>query len=136
MKAGDLVVIDEEYFFCLGEHLSFEELYLTVPTLRVPSYTLVYKGFLGASSLALLHRMVATYFTTYKAVVKHFISEDIEKLLKRELKLSKIDKNRSKLSKVDGFTLAEKGQTMIVFPDLRTLTNALGSGGKLEEEGK
>lgn len=125
MKAGDLVMIDEEYFLCLGEKLSFWELYLTVPTLRIASYTLVYKWFLGTNTLALLHRMVATYFTTYKAVVKHFLSDDIEKLLKRELKLVKKDKNWSKSSKVEGFTLAEKGQTMIVFPDLRTLRNMI-----------
>ena len=130
MKAGDLVLLDGDYFLCLGKTLSFEELYLTVPTLRSPSYLLVYKSFLSPLTLSLLHWMVATYYTTYKVVVKHFVSEEIESLLKREGKMKKKGKeeggeNGTKSDKVGEFVLAEKGQTLIVFPDLWTMTNMI-----------
>jgi primosomal protein N' len=108
-------------YLCLGEILSFEELYLTVATLRVATFSLVYPGLLSASAMALVHWMVATYYTTYKSVVPHFLPDDIEKLLQKEKKASKVVQNSAKLSKIEDFILAEKGQTMIVFPDLWTL---------------
>ncbi|MEI7562875.1 MAG: hypothetical protein WCJ39_04130 [bacterium] len=90
-------------------------------TLRVSTFTLVYPGLLSSSAMALVHRMVATYYTTYKSILPHFLPDDIEKLLQKEKKASKIDKNGSPLAIIEGFILAEKGQTMIVFPDLWTL---------------
>lgn len=34
--------------------------------------------------MALLHWMVETYYTTYKSVVKHFVTDELNKLLERE----------------------------------------------------
>jgi len=121
-----LVAIEEQMYLCLGETLSFEELYLTVATLRVSTFTLVYPGLLSSTAMDLLHWMVATYYTTYKSVIPHFLPDDIEKLLQKEKKASKIDKNSSRLDNIQNFVLAEKGQTMIVFPDLWTLYGMIG----------
>ena len=37
--------------------------------------------------MALLHRMVESYYTTYKSVVKHFVTDELQKLLEREGKI-------------------------------------------------
>ena len=121
-----MLSIEEQMYLCLGEALSFEELYLTVATLRVSTFTFVYPGLLSLTAMDLLHRMVATYYTTYKSVIPHFLPDDIEKLLQKEKKASKIDKNSTELDNIEDFVLAEKGQTMIVFPDLWTLYGVLG----------
>jgi hypothetical protein len=44
--------------------------------------------------------MVETYYTTYKSVVKHFVTDELQKLLEREEKLSKMVKNGSKSKKI------------------------------------
>ena len=72
--------------------------------------------------MELLHWMVETYYTTYKSVVKHFVTDELQKLLEREAKSVKSIK--SKVHKVENFSISEKGQTLIVFPDLWTMTNS------------
>ena len=90
-----------EFFLCLGEKISFEELYLKAAELDSPSLELVYPKFLSKNTLALLHRMVAIYYTTYKSVVGLFLSDEIEKLLEREKKSVKSIK--SKVHHVENF---------------------------------
>ena len=48
--------------------------------------------------MALLHWMVETYYTTYKSVVKHFVTDELQKLLERESKLSKVVKQVKKIT--------------------------------------
>lgn len=122
MKAGDLLVFGNQYFLCIGETLAFAEQYQHLTTVQAE---LVYKDFLSLPALKLFHWMVATYYTTYKSVVRLFFADDIQKLLERESKLSKIAKNWPKLTKIvqNIFSLAQEGQTLIVFPDLRTMFN-------------
>jgi len=88
IKPGDLLIFGNQYFLALGETLSFSEQYQHLTTTKAE---LVYKQFLSAPALALFHRMVETYYTTYKSVVRLFFADDIEKLLEREHKLK--DKN-------------------------------------------
>lgn len=90
MKAGDLLVFGNQYFLCIGETLAFAEQYQHLTTVQAE---LVYKDFLSLPALKLFHWMVATYYTTYKSVVRLFFADDIQKLLERESKLSKIAKN-------------------------------------------
>ena len=86
-KTGDLLQLGSEFFLCLGEKVSFEELYINSSVLQNKSLEVVYPKFLSIKSVQLLHWMVATYYTTYKSVVKLFISDEIENLLKRETKV-------------------------------------------------
>jgi hypothetical protein len=76
--------------------------------------------------------MVETYYTTYKSVIRHFVTDELEKLLEREHK--SIKSKVHKVCKVEKFSIAENGQTLIVFPDLRTMTNSLSVEGGTEEE--
>jgi len=130
IKPGDLLIFGNQYFLALGENLAFAEQYQHLTTTQAE---LVYKEFLSAPALKLFHRMVETYYTTYKSVVRLFFADDIEKLLERENKLNKIAKNWQKLAllvtKIDQnkFNFASEWQTLIVFPDLRTMFNSVPS---------
>lgn len=94
VKAGDLLIFGNQYFLALGENLAFAEQYQHLTTTKAE---LVYKEFMTKPTLDLFHRMVETYYTTYKSVVRLFFADDIEKLLEREKKSVK-----SKASKVEG----------------------------------
>lgn len=122
VKAGDLLVFGNQYFLCLWDTLSFPEQYTHLTSI---SAELVYKQFLSPSALQLFHRMVETYYTTYKSVVRLFFSDDISKLLQRESKLKggKMEKLRDWTIKK--FTCSLEGQTLIVFPDLWTMSNTI-----------
>jgi len=102
----------------LGENLVFAEQYHHLTTTQAE---LVYKEFMTKPTLDLFHWMVEMYYTTYKSVVRLFFADDIEKLLQREKKSVK-----PKVSKVENlwkFNFASEWQTLIVFPDLRTMFN-------------
>lgn len=81
--------LGSEYFLCLGKKLSFEELYLKVEELKSGNVEMCYKGFLCKETMALLHWMVETCYTTYKSVVKHFVTDELQKLLERESEIVK-----------------------------------------------
>ena len=121
VKAGDLLIVGNQYFLALGEQLSFSEQYQHLTA--VPA-ELLYKGFLSLSALQLFHWMVETNYTTYKSVAKLFFTDDIQKLLQREAKLKKAVKFSLKSSAIKTFSLAKEGQTLLVFPDLWTMFNA------------
>ncbi|MCX6822554.1 MAG: hypothetical protein NTX91_00965 [candidate division SR1 bacterium] len=130
MKSGDLLQLGSEYFLCLGKKISFEELYLKMEELKNGNMEICYKGFLSKETMALLHRMVETYYTTYKSVVKHFVTDELQKLLEREGKIkdkrgkTKDESPRKSLNfNLGSFICSSQGQTLVVFPDLRTLTN-------------
>jgi hypothetical protein len=74
----------------------------------------------------MIHRMVYTYYSTYKSVMKYFVSDDWEKLLEKKVK-SKKDNVERDLESVDRspFAISPIGQTLIVYPDLRTIMNTV-----------
>ena len=84
VKPGDLLVFGNQYFLCLGDQIAFSEQYEHLTPVKAE---LVYKEFLSAHALQLFHRMVQTYYTTYKSVVRLFFADDIEHILKRETKV-------------------------------------------------
>lgn len=113
--------------------MSFEELYFNAVIVSRAPTTIVYAKFLSKQAMQLLHWMVETYYTTYKSVVKHFITDELNKLLERESKIGKnwgtsrnVEENKKTLEQntLSWFTLAKKWQTLVVFPDLRTMTNS------------
>ena len=77
------MVFGNQYFLAIGETLAFPEQYIHVTPVRAE---LVYKQFLSAPALQLLHWMVETHYTTYKSVIRLFFTADMEKLLQREAK--------------------------------------------------
>ncbi len=120
-SVGDLLQSDDEYFLVLWNGVSFTEQY----TARFPEgreLILVYQWFVSKNYIDRIHWMVAQYYSTYKNVMKYFLSQNIESLLKKEitkkanwLKKYQLD---AKLFGVE--SIAEKGQTLIVYPDLWT----------------
>lgn len=122
IQPGDLLVFGNQYFLALWETLAFEEQYTHLSTTQVE---LLYAGFLSLPTLQLFHWMVETYYTTYKSVVRLFFAHDIEKLLEREAKVKTVVPIAlpSKTRLPHMFSLAPVGQTLIVFPDIRTMHN-------------
>jgi hypothetical protein len=84
VKPGDLLIFGNQYFLALGDKIVFPEQYEHLNTVKAD---LIYKQFLTTSTLGLFHRMVESYYTTYKSVVRLFVANNIEKLLEREGKL-------------------------------------------------
>ena len=121
VKPGDLLIFGNQYFLAMGETLAFSEQYQHLTTVQAE---LVYKEFLSAPALALLHWMVEHHYTTYKSVIRLFFAANIEKLLERENKLKhwKIETLKD-WNILKQFSLAQEGQTLIVFPDLWTMFN-------------
>ena len=117
--AWDLLVFGNHYFLALGDTLSFAEQY---DHLASVSAVVAYKRFVSTTTVQFFHWMVATYYTTYKSVAKLFFADDIQKLLEREQKASMRGlSHTSVLPKSFPFTLSPTGQTLLVFPDLRTM---------------
>ncbi len=116
-------------FLCLGEKLAFQELYEHASLLKCPNIEVIYAWLLSAKGMELLHWMVEMYYTTYKSVVKLFLSDELEKLLEREYKVISLKVQRCKGAKVSkdwgkSRKIEETGQTLIVFPDLWTMHNS------------
>jgi len=121
IKPGDLLVFGNQYFLAIGETLVFSEQYQHLETVKPE---LVYKEFMTKSTLDLFHWMVETYYTTYKSVVRLFITNAIEKLLEREGKLKAQGSKLKAVVQSWGFSLSVEWQTLIVFPDLWTMFNS------------
>lgn len=108
-KSWDLVRFGEDVFICLGKEISFAEQYTYTYAPKVACEVL-HKWLLSEKTVSLIHWMVYTYYSTYKSVMKYFVTDERETLLKKEVKIAK--KN-------------QKGQTLMVFPDLRTILNRI-----------
>lgn len=107
VKIGDLVKSGEEIFVCLWDEISFTEqyVYFHVPKMDMQ---ILHKWLLSPKAVQMVHRMVYTYYSTYKSVMKYFVSDDWEKLLDKEVKWK-----------------WKMEQTLIVYPDLRTILNSV-----------
>ncbi len=69
-----------------------------------------YPGFFDQRFLSFLHWMVYEWYSSYKNVMKYFVSMELQELLKREQKISATTKNPS-------------AQTLVIFPDNWTRFN-------------
>jgi primosomal protein N' len=78
------LIFGHQYFLALGDNLVFAEQYQYLTTVQAE---LVYKEFLTIPTLKLFHWMVENYYTTYKSVVRLFVTNLLEKLLERESKI-------------------------------------------------
>jgi hypothetical protein len=104
-KPGDLLETPDDILLNLGEEVAFPELY-TQPYPPSPMKNIT-SAFFGQRFLEFLHRMVYERYSTYKNVMKYFVSMEIQELLMREPSFP-MKKNAD---------LSGAGQTLFVFPD-------------------
>lgn len=103
---GDLLVGKSDMFLVLGENIarkSDKEKFSLAEEL-----TEHHKGFFSKQAIELIHWLVRQYYTSYKNVIKIFVSGELADLFKKEIAVKK---------KVE--------QSLIVFPDVRTMDNYL-----------
>lgn len=124
-KSGDLLKLWQEYFLVLWPEVSFAEQYVYQLKEEESKYEIVQKKFLNKQTIELIHRMVyRRYAPYYNVVPKLFLPTEIEKLVDR-----KINKKASLYQRGIGVILgknisfSKNWQTLVVFPDLRTLMN-------------
>lgn len=108
LKVGDLLVGKNDMFLALGDEVvrnSDKTKYRIAEKLSVH-----HKDFLGKEAVEMIHRMTHEYYTSYKNVVKLFVTGELADLFKKEIATKK---------KVE--------QTLIVYPDVRTMENTMGA---------
>ena len=110
LKAWDLFLFWEEYYLSLWDEISFFEQY--VYEIREPEdkFKLIEKNLISKETIQFINYMVYERYCPYYNVMKYFLPQEIDKLVER-----KVAKKKSNTS---------DGQTLIVFPDLRTLINS------------
>lgn len=128
-KIGDLISTKDNYFLCLGEEISFFELYKE-KKISLEWSELMYPKFLSEKTINFINWMVYHRYSTYKSVMRYFLSGDVSYVLSKEVKWKKSknldEKLFSALQDID-FQASSLGQTLIVFPDLFTLYQNLPS---------
>ena len=109
LKAWDLFLFWEDYYLSLGDEISFFEQY--VYEIREPEekFKLIEKSLISKETIQFINYMVYERYCPYYNVMKYFLPQEIDKLVER------------KVAKKKGST--SEWQTLIVFPDLRTLIN-------------
>jgi len=112
IKGWDLIQIWDDIFLSLWETVSFQEKY-TYARNGTENIQVIYKSLITIKTLSLIHRMVHTRYSTYKSVVRYFLSNDLEKLLKREKEVAK---------KVQSWNMPD--QELRLYPDIRSLLNS------------
>ena len=131
-KSGDLLKLWQEYFLVLWSEISFSEQYVYQLKEEESKYEIVQNKFLNKQTIELIHRMVyRRYAPYYNVVPKLFLPTEVEKLVDRKISpLSKGTKSNPKKESTSNFqlsifnlSLSSWWQTLVVFPDLRTLMN-------------
>ena len=128
-KAGDIIADGESIFLVVGKDICFAEQYRTVYK-PYHTFTVVEKKFFSPLQLSILHHVVQTYYSTYKAVMRLFLPPmDIASLLtykKSSKKSVYIDIVFDEKQSLFVPTNTQKeGQQLILVPDLRTAHNLL-----------
>jgi hypothetical protein len=126
-KPGDVIADGDALFCVLGQEICFAEQYRTMYR-PYQWFSLIEKSFFSSYQLALLHHIVQTYYTTYKAVMRLLLpGMDISALLtykktnkKPQCQSALFDeKQRVFVPSTDKYD----GQQLILVPDLRTADN-------------
>lgn len=125
-KPWDLLQISDDFYLVLWKEVSFFEQYPYWLQLDPNKTKITHKKLLNKQTLQLLHRMVYQRYSTYKNVVKLFLPEEIDTLMSKKLPKKNVPlcKGGSKGGFINTeLNLATSWQTLIIFPDLRTLMN-------------
>lgn len=125
-KSGDIIADGDALFCVLGEEICFAEQYNTMYR-PYQWFTLIEKAFFSSYQLALLHHIVQTYYTTYKAVMRLLLpGMDISALLSYK-KTNKKPQHQVAIFDEQArlFTpwADSDGQQLILVPDLWTADN-------------
>ena len=110
LKAWDLFLFWEEYYLSLWDEISFFEQYIYEIHEPEEKFKLIEKNLISKETIKFINYMVYERYCPYYNVMKYFLPQEIDKLVER------------KVAKKKGNT--SDGQTLIVFPDLRTLINS------------
>ena len=140
LKSWDLFLFWDEYYLSLWDEISFFEQY--VYEIREPEekFKLIEKNLISKETIQLINYMTYERYCPYYNVMKYFLPQEIDKLIERKVWKKKVvlnsnmsfwvkwneTKNLINISKIDSSLRSEwqmDGQTLIVFPDLRTLIN-------------
>lgn len=131
-KSGDLLRLWEEYFLVLWQDVSFAEQYVYQLKEDESKYEIAQKKILNKQTIEFINRMVyRRYAPYYNVIPKLFLPTEVEKLVDRKTSpLSRGTKGNSKKVSTLNFSLwtfnlslSSWWQTLVVFPDLRTLMN-------------
>lgn len=122
-KTWDLLYRNEHYFLVLWDEISFSELYRDV--CEESDFKLVEKKFLHKTTMERIHWMVYQRYSNYKSIIKLFLDSDIPALLSKIPKKTK-KAQKSELHIGQHHIVAEEGQVLCVFPDLRSIKNTIG----------
>jgi primosomal protein N' len=125
IKSWDWVKCGDDFFLVIWNEISFAEKY-SYEYQPKNNFDVVFKWLLSAKNIQLINWMVYNYYSNYKSVMKYFLSDDIDSLIKK-FKTQKLDQKTTKKSILWKFVLAQEGQTLIVFPDIWTLYNTIDS---------
>jgi hypothetical protein len=79
---GDLLETQDDFLLNLGEEVAFPELYTY--QFSEQAVKVVYPGFFDQHFLSFLHRMVYQWYSSYKSVMRYFVSMEVQELLFRE----------------------------------------------------
>jgi primosomal protein N' len=123
-KPGDLVLDGERVFCVLWSDVAFQEQYTTIYKPYHPR-DILEKSFFSSYQLALLHFIVSSYYSTYKAVIKLLLPPtEIVPLLSYKSKNKKSQHNpfifHEKNSLFVPSESKQEGQQLILIPDLWT----------------
>lgn len=134
LKAWDLFLFWDEYYLSLWDEVAFFEQY--VYEIREPEdkFKLIEKNLISKEAIQFINYMVYERYCPYYNVMKYFLPQEIDKLIERKVWKKKIVLNgiMSFWTKwrilIDSSSLCSSEwqmdwQTLIVFPDLRTLIN-------------
>jgi len=126
----NLLKYQDDMFLCLWDEISFQEQYQYLYEIKESDLSLISKSFLTDETLDMVNWMVYRRYSSYKSVLKYFVSFDIEWLMSRwklQIKKTKIKNNEIKIQSWKFEISAEKidGQQLIIFPDLWTLFNTM-----------
>lgn len=118
----DLLETADDLVLHLGEEVAFPEMY--VQTYPEVSMKVLVPGFFDQRFLSFVHWMVYEWYSSYKNVMKYFMSMEVEQLLLRE---SKVKVSRSSPLRSTPPTPLQNGeaQTLLIFPDNWTRVNML-----------
>ncbi len=98
---------------------------------------IIHKNLLSEKTMQLIHRMTYQRYSPYKSVIKYFLPKEIATLLKKSPKKLTKTKQSIKTSTQSSissyqltilnqkYSISDQGQTLMVFPDLRTLYNTV-----------
>jgi len=153
LKAWDLFQFGEDYYLSLGDEISFFEQYVYEIREIEDKFKLIEKNLISKETIQFINYMVYERYCPYYNVMKYFLPQEIDKLVERKIwkkKSASLIKGGPALAgegfnflvnkipptplikggdlKDGGIPLTEGGQsidwqTLIVFPDLRTLIN-------------